>query len=54
MGANIKNIVIEVTETALMSDVVRYMDILARLKMKGFNLSIDNFGTGYSSVQQLI
>jgi EAL domain-containing protein (putative c-di-GMP-specific phosphodiesterase class I) len=54
MGANIKNIVIEVTETAIMSDVVRYMDILARLKMKGFNLSIDDFGTGYSSLQQLI
>ena len=54
MGASIESIMIEVTETALMADVVRYMDILTRLKMKGFNLSIDDFGTGYSSLQQLV
>ncbi len=51
---HIPDITIEVTETAIMSDTARYMDILARLRMKGFNLSIDDFGTGYSSLQQLV
>jgi len=54
MGVNTSDIVIEVTETALMSNIVHYMDILTRLRMKGFNLSIDDFGTGYSSLQQLV
>ncbi|VAW01415.1 diguanylate cyclase/phosphodiesterase (GGDEF & EAL domains) with PAS/PAC sensor(s) [hydrothermal vent metagenome] len=53
-GADISNITIEVTETALMADVAKYMDILARLRMKGFSLAIDDFGTGYSSLKQLV
>ncbi|NIB43453.1 EAL domain-containing protein [Pseudomaricurvus alkylphenolicus] len=44
---------LEVTETGLMTELVKSLDILARLRMKGFNLSIDDFGTGYSSLHLL-
>ena len=46
-------IILEVTETAAMTDVARCLENLARLRMKGFGLSIDDYGTGYSSMQQL-
>jgi EAL domain-containing protein (putative c-di-GMP-specific phosphodiesterase class I) len=36
-----------------MTDVARALENLARLRMKGFGLSIDDYGTGYSSMQQL-
>ena len=43
----------EVTESALMGELVTSLDVLTRLRMKGFGLSIDDFGTGYSSLSQL-
>jgi EAL domain-containing protein (putative c-di-GMP-specific phosphodiesterase class I) len=49
-----RHLVIEVTETALMGDLVRSLDTLTRLRMKGFGLAIDDFGTGYSSMQHLV
>ncbi|MCA8908769.1 MAG: EAL domain-containing response regulator [Rhodospirillaceae bacterium] len=48
-----ERLMIELTETATMSDPVLAMDILTRLRIKGFRLSIDDFGTGYSSLVQL-
>ena len=54
LGATPSNIMIEVTETAMMENLGNYMDILARLKIKGFKLAIDDFGTGHSSLIQLI
>ncbi len=54
LGINTNDIMIEVTETAVMSNASRFMDILARLRMKGFCLSIDDFGTGHSSLLQLV
>ena len=44
---------IEITESALMGELVTSLDILTRLRMKGFTLSIDDFGTGFSSLSQL-
>ena len=46
-------VVLEVTESAAMTEVARALENLARLRMKGFGLSIDDYGTGYSSMQQL-
>jgi EAL domain-containing protein (putative c-di-GMP-specific phosphodiesterase class I)/FixJ family two-component response regulator len=44
---------LEVTESALMGELVTSLDILTRLRLKGIGLSIDDFGTGYSSLSQL-
>jgi len=44
---------IELTESALMGELVTSLDILTRIRMKGFSLSIDDFGTGFSSLSQL-
>ena len=46
-------IVLEVTESALMQELAKSLDTLTRLRMKGIALSIDDFGTGYSSLVQL-
>jgi EAL domain-containing protein (putative c-di-GMP-specific phosphodiesterase class I)/FixJ family two-component response regulator len=48
-----RHIILEVTESAAMTDIGRVLENLARLRMKGFGLSIDDYGTGYSSMQQL-
>lgn len=44
---------LEITESALMGELVTSLDILTRLRMKGIELSIDDFGTGFSSLSQL-
>lgn len=44
---------LELTETAAMKDPVLIIQILTRLRLKGFKLAIDDFGTGYSSLIQL-
>jgi EAL domain-containing protein (putative c-di-GMP-specific phosphodiesterase class I) len=48
-----KHMMLEITETAAMTDVAHALENLARLRMRGFGLSIDDYGTGYASMQQL-
>jgi EAL domain-containing protein (putative c-di-GMP-specific phosphodiesterase class I)/CheY-like chemotaxis protein len=48
-----QQMMLEVTESAATIDVGRALENLARLRMNGFGLSIDDYGTGYSSLQQL-
>ena len=52
-GVDIKNVMLEMTESRLMSNLTASLDIITRLRLKGFGLSIDDFGTGYSSMEKL-
>lgn len=47
------NLKIEITETTLMSDLDKNMGIIRRLQNYGFNIEIDDFGSGYSSLNML-
>ncbi len=47
------DIVLEVTESRLMHDQRVALEVLTRLRLKRFRLSIDDFGTGHSSLTQL-
>ena len=52
-GLRAEDVILEVTETGVMEDVTTALDVLTRLRLKGFGLSIDDFGIGYSSFEQL-
>jgi EAL domain-containing protein (putative c-di-GMP-specific phosphodiesterase class I) len=54
LGVAPERIVVELTETASMDESVVSLDLTTRLRMQGFQLSIDDFGKGYSSLLQLI
>jgi len=46
-------LVIEVTESSVFSDLERIRDVLVRLDELGVSLSLDDFGTGFSSLGHL-
>ncbi|MDH5692363.1 MAG: EAL domain-containing protein, partial [Gammaproteobacteria bacterium] len=52
-GIDSSNVVLEITESTLMTDVQKAMEILSLLKKMGLKLAIDDFGTGYSSLEYL-
>jgi EAL domain-containing protein (putative c-di-GMP-specific phosphodiesterase class I) len=47
------DIVLEVTESILWKELSAPLETLTRLRLKRFSLSIDDFGTGHSSLSQL-
>ncbi len=53
VGLKTEDVMLEVTETGVMEDLTTALDVLTRLRIKGFSLSIDDFGIGYSSLEQL-
>ncbi|NEV60722.1 EAL domain-containing protein [Thiorhodococcus minor] len=53
-GADPSRVLLELTETSLMTDVSRNLDILKQLADLGMHVAVDDFGTGYSSLSQLL
>ncbi|MFQ5643518.1 MAG: putative bifunctional diguanylate cyclase/phosphodiesterase [Thiogranum sp.] len=48
-----EHVILEITESAIMSDPLTARRVMRRLSSIGFNISIDDFGTGYSSLAYL-
>ena len=53
VGIEPRVITLEVTEGKVMKQLSTVLDVLSRLRLKRFRLSIDDFGTGHSSLAQL-
>ena len=52
-GVDPSKVILEVTESRMIDDIRAPLEILTRLGLHDFGLSIDDFGTGHSSIQQL-
>jgi EAL domain-containing protein (putative c-di-GMP-specific phosphodiesterase class I) len=53
LGLPPSHLVFELTESASVSNLGHTLANLIRLKMRGYNLSIDDFGTGFATFEQL-
>lgn len=53
-GLDPEHVTFEITELMAMTDLPVCLENLARLRMKGFGLSVDDYGTAHSNVQQLL
>jgi diguanylate cyclase len=52
-GLQPEHIVIELTESVVMSDANRAVETLEQMHQSGFEVAVDDFGTGYSSMSYL-
>ena len=48
-----RQLVLEITESRLMHNLNKVLDIVTRLRLKRIGLALDDFGTGHSSLAQL-
>lgn len=54
LGIETQYITFEITELIAMNDAPVCLENLARLRMKGFGLAVDDYGTGHANMQQLL
>lgn len=52
-GLKPENLVLEITESTLMGDIDRIVQIMRGIRETGVSFSLDDFGTGYSSLNYL-
>jgi EAL domain-containing protein (putative c-di-GMP-specific phosphodiesterase class I) len=53
-GAHMQPLSIEITESSLVADQKRVVDVLTRVRALDVPVAIDDFGTGYSSLAYLV
>lgn len=53
-GLRPEHLTLEITESRLLEDLRTPLDILIRMRLKRIRLSIDDFGTGFSNLAQLM
>ena len=53
-GLSAEHVMLEVTEDGWLNNQPNGREVLTRLRLRGFGLSIDDFGTGFSTIQQLL
>jgi len=52
-GLQTDQVMLEITESSVVDCMGVALGVLARMRLKGLGLSIDDYGTGFSSMQQL-
>ena len=52
-GLDFKDLKLEITESAYTNNAKQVLDVIRRLREKGFEIEMDDFGSGYSSLNML-